>query len=52
MKYVILIVKFFINVYNKLFNENKQECGEIVETARLIESDGSTSIHLEYKEKR
>lgn len=49
-----LIYNFIINILKKVFNnkENKKECGEIVETAKLIESDGSTSIHLEYKEKR
>lgn len=51
MKILKLIIEFIKCLFGKC-KENKQECGEIVETARLIESDGSASIHLEYKEKR
>ena len=51
MRILKLIIDFIKCLFGKC-KENKQECGEIVETARLVESDGSTSIYLKYKEKR
>ena len=51
MKILKLIIAFIKCLFGKC-KENKKECGEIIETARFLASDGSTSIHLEYKEKR
>jgi hypothetical protein len=51
MKILKLIIDFIKCLFGKC-KENKQECGEIVETARLKKPDGSTSIYLEYKEKK
>jgi hypothetical protein len=45
-----LIIEFIKCLFGKCKENN--ECGEIVETARLKKPDGSTSIYLEYKEKK